>query len=266
MVLVGLPIADLTFSIVGTTMTVSVFDTTQYPLAVGQYINAPGITGLTSIVALGTGTGGVGTYTVDTSQTLASVAGISLYKYYISPAAVNSGASPQTFTITNTNLGNGIEPGTAYYFGIQLTVTCGSTTNVLNSSWASVVTAAPTSGLFPLDGTFPNAPDGLWITSSTTGYLCQSIPAGYADTAVQIWLSKWTNNNNALMGILPGTSKNISVNKVSSVTDPISFLSGPGWVLNSGSGSAGSGTVFHTGFNPWGPSSYYGWHTFSVTV
>jgi hypothetical protein len=39
-------------------------------IAVGQVINALGITPGTTITALGTGTGGIGTYTVNTSQTL----------------------------------------------------------------------------------------------------------------------------------------------------------------------------------------------------
>lgn len=265
-VLVGLVIADATFSIVGTTMTVTSFDTTQYPIAVGQYIYAPGVTGLPMITALGTGTGGAGTYTIDTAQTVASVAGGTMYKYYTTPTAQNSGLSPQTFTISNADLGHGIEPGTTYFFGIQMTVICGSTNTIVSSNWANVTTPNPSSGIYPLDANFPNPPDGLWITSSTTGWLCQNIPSGYTDPTVQMWISKWTHNNNALMGILPGTFKNTAVNKVSQVQDPVNSLNGPGWLLNSGSGSAGSGVTFYLGFNPWGPMNYYGWNYYTVTT
>ena len=60
--------AAFTGSIAGSTLTVS--SVTSGTLAVGQYVQgaAPG----TSITALGTGTGGAGTYTVSISQTVAS--------------------------------------------------------------------------------------------------------------------------------------------------------------------------------------------------
>jgi hypothetical protein len=60
--------ASFTGSISGTTLTVT--SVASGALAVGQYVQgaAPG----TTITALGTGTGGAGTYTVSTSQTLAA--------------------------------------------------------------------------------------------------------------------------------------------------------------------------------------------------
>lgn len=62
-----------TASISGTTMTVSAISSASTPkLAVGQVISANGIIAGTTITALGTGTGGTGTYTVSNSQTLAS--------------------------------------------------------------------------------------------------------------------------------------------------------------------------------------------------
>lgn len=62
--------AVVTADIAGTTMTVSAV--TSGTLAVGQVIEGTGVTAGTKIVALGTGTGGVGTYDVDVSQTVAS--------------------------------------------------------------------------------------------------------------------------------------------------------------------------------------------------
>ena len=62
--------AVVTAAIAGTTMTVSAV--TSRTLAVGQVLTGSGVTGGTTITALGTGTGGTGTYTVDQSQTLAS--------------------------------------------------------------------------------------------------------------------------------------------------------------------------------------------------
>lgn len=59
-----------TASIAGTTMTVTAM--TSGAFAVGQTLSGAGVTGGTTITALGTGTGGTGTYTVSASQTVAS--------------------------------------------------------------------------------------------------------------------------------------------------------------------------------------------------
>ena len=65
------PGAVVTAAITGTTMTVaSVASGTLY---VGQTIQGTGITTQTIITALGTGSGGTGTYTVNNSQTIASI-------------------------------------------------------------------------------------------------------------------------------------------------------------------------------------------------
>lgn len=63
--------AQVTGSISGTTLTVSAF-ASGAPLKVGQILAGAGVTAGTSITARGTGTGGVGTYTVSDSQTVPS--------------------------------------------------------------------------------------------------------------------------------------------------------------------------------------------------
>ena len=60
----------VTGSISGTTLTVTAV--TNGELFVGQIISGSGVTSNTTISALGTGTGGVGTYTVSVSQSVAS--------------------------------------------------------------------------------------------------------------------------------------------------------------------------------------------------
>lgn len=62
----------ITASIAGTTLTVTV--AAAATLQVGDTIAGAGVTGATVITALGTGTGGVGTYTVNNSQTVSSEA------------------------------------------------------------------------------------------------------------------------------------------------------------------------------------------------
>jgi len=62
--------AVVTGAIAGTTLTVSAV--TSGTLYIGQTIQGTGVTANTMITALGTGSGGTGTYTVSTSQTVAS--------------------------------------------------------------------------------------------------------------------------------------------------------------------------------------------------
>lgn len=61
----------LTASVSGTTLTVSALQS-NVVLATGGYISGPGIAPGTYIAAYGTGTGGVGTYTLSSSQNIAS--------------------------------------------------------------------------------------------------------------------------------------------------------------------------------------------------
>lgn len=61
---------EFTGSISGTTLTITAV--ASGALAVGDTISGTGVTAGTTITALGTGTGGVGTYTVSVSQTVAS--------------------------------------------------------------------------------------------------------------------------------------------------------------------------------------------------
>lgn len=63
--------AVFTGAIAGTTLTVS--SVASGTLYVGQTVQGAGVTANTMITALGTGTGGAGTYTVSTSQTIASI-------------------------------------------------------------------------------------------------------------------------------------------------------------------------------------------------
>ena len=67
----GVNVATFSASISTTTMTVT-GSPTGIPIAVGQVVSGSGVTAGTYISALGTGTGGAGTYTVSASQTVGS--------------------------------------------------------------------------------------------------------------------------------------------------------------------------------------------------
>jgi hypothetical protein len=90
--------AVFTGSISGTTLTVT--SVSSGTIAADQALFGVGVTGETVITALGTGTGGVGTYTINLSQTVASTS--------LSSATVGAkvtgtiGASLSTVTITGT--------------------------------------------------------------------------------------------------------------------------------------------------------------------
>ncbi len=64
--------ASGTGSISGTTLTITAAPSLGYQFSVGQTLTGAGVTAGTKIVALGTGVGGLGDYTVSTSQTVAS--------------------------------------------------------------------------------------------------------------------------------------------------------------------------------------------------
>lgn len=78
----------ITAAISGTTLTVSAV--AQGVLKVGSVIAGTGVTAGTTITALGTGTGGTGTYTVSASQTVASRAMTSNVHTFTIPAGVSS--------------------------------------------------------------------------------------------------------------------------------------------------------------------------------
>ena len=89
-VILGVPFEDaavFTASISGTTLDVTAVSSGV--LSIGQRVYATGVTSGTFITALGTATGGTGTYTVGTSQTVSSM-------------TMNSGADNTTLTDGNT--------------------------------------------------------------------------------------------------------------------------------------------------------------------
>ncbi|TAL90911.1 MAG: hypothetical protein EPN62_00820 [Candidimonas sp.] len=96
----------VTGSIAGDVLTVSAV--TSGTILVGQTISGTGVTAGTKIVSLGTGTGGDGTYIVDTAQTVASTA-ITASGGTLTVSAVGSG----TLAVGDALTGAGVTAGTA---------------------------------------------------------------------------------------------------------------------------------------------------------
>lgn len=101
--------ASVTGAIAGTTLTVSAVSSGT--LAVGQQISGTGVTAGTYITALGSGTGGTGTYTVSASQTVSSTtitaAGRDLAVTYDSVAGAFKITSANTDTISTAAYATG---------------------------------------------------------------------------------------------------------------------------------------------------------------
>ena len=94
--------AVVTGSIAGTTLTVSAV--ASGILSIGDVLTGTGVTAGTTITALGTGTGGTGTYTVSASQTVASTQ-ITAASTVLNVTAVASGAVVVGEPISGTNVG-----------------------------------------------------------------------------------------------------------------------------------------------------------------
>jgi hypothetical protein len=93
-----------TGSISGTTLTVTAVSTGT--LIVGQTISGTGVTSGTTITALGTGTGGTGTYTVSVSQTVSSTT-LTNGAYYNSAVTIDGNAvTPKWQSGIAPNAGN----------------------------------------------------------------------------------------------------------------------------------------------------------------
>jgi hypothetical protein len=91
--------AVFTGSISGTTLTVTAV--TNGTIAINQALFGVGVTQETVITALGTGTGGIGTYTINTSQTVAS----SLMNSATAGAVVTGSIAGTTLTVTAVTSG-----------------------------------------------------------------------------------------------------------------------------------------------------------------
>jgi len=101
-----------TASISSTTMTISAV--TSGAVAVGDIVSGSGVVSRTTITALGTGTGGVGTYTVSISQTAASTTisaysnGVGVYTISSAQTVASTTLTAQSSELTITAVTNGV--------------------------------------------------------------------------------------------------------------------------------------------------------------
>ena len=164
--------AVFTGSISGTTLTVA--SVSSGTLAVGQVVFGIGIAQETVITALGTGSGGVGTYTINISQTIA----IEQMNSAASAAIVTGSISSGVNSVTITNQGSGYT-NPIVSFGTLWTATTVVATNAQIYFGSNLYTATTggTTGTVAPTHTSGSAANGsvtlAWVGTPATGTATQ---------------------------------------------------------------------------------------------
>jgi hypothetical protein len=157
-----------TGSISGTTLTVT--GVTSGVIAVGDVISGTGVTANTIIVALGTGTGGLGTYTLDTSQTALSTT-ISTNGYiYNQEVGVDDDVYPMESYISSSDFDIGDGEQFTLIKRIIPDVSFDGSDLTIDPNPGILLTMRPRN--FP-GSSYSNSPIGVVITTNVTNYTDQ---------------------------------------------------------------------------------------------
>jgi hypothetical protein len=162
--------ASFTASIAGTTMTVTAVGSGT--VTVGQLITGTGVTAGTTITALGTGTGGAGTYTVSASQTTASttitVVGQDFYNIPSWAKRITvmfNGVSTNGTSIKQVQLGSGSITTTGYTSSsTTVGTTAGTNTSTTGLAFGSTLAADTVYGIM----TIANVSGNIWVCSHSS--------------------------------------------------------------------------------------------------
>ena len=165
-------------SISGTVLTVS--GTVTGTFAVGQTLFGSGVQDGTVITALGTGSGGLGTYDINNSQTVGSTTISALGIFRDTPLTGGSGTgATANITVSGNKVTNVqiVEPGVDYAIGDSLSATLGGSTN------AVATLGAITGGSNYTNGTYT----GVSLTGGTgTGAQATIVVASNAVSSVTV--------------------------------------------------------------------------------
>ena len=181
--------AVVTGSISGTTLTVTAV--TNGVLAAGSFISGTGVTAGTYITALGTGTGGAGTYTVSAAQTVSSTTITSgdVFKIALFTSSATLSSATTVYSSSNESSGPGYTAGggTLTNLGTSLS----GTTAYLSwdpYTWTSATISA--AGALIYNTSKNNAAVAVLsfgaTYSSTNGNFTITFPANTSSTAVII--------------------------------------------------------------------------------
>ena len=170
--------ASVTASISGTVMTVSAV--TSGALVVGQTIFGSGVTDNTTITSFGTGSGGVGTYNISTSQTVASTAITAIGVFRDTPLTGGSGTgATANIIILNSRIFSVeiVNAGVNYAVGDSLSATFAGSVNGI------ATISAITGGSNYTNGTYTSVP----LTGGTgTGAVGTVVVSGNTVTSVTV--------------------------------------------------------------------------------
>jgi hypothetical protein len=203
------------------TTTLTVGGTITGTFAVGQMISGPNVTAGTYITALGTGTGGAGTYTVSTSQTAASgqinsyrgvnLTASTIYQfdltYFLQKAAGTTSHTVGFGFGGSATLNNIVYGGFAWANGTATTPTSAGTftgwsTAATSVVWTTGLTASGVWIIAKLQGTvsvnaagtfvpsyfLSAAPGGAYTTNAGTYFNIYPVGAAGANTSVGAWV------------------------------------------------------------------------------
>ena len=140
-------------TLAGTTLTVT--SVSSGTLAVGQVITGTGITANTRIIALGTGTGGAGTYTVNISQLVAST-GITANPWVSNGS---TGGATDGVVVSHSHTATVTDPSHTHSSGVSFVTT--------NSGSATGISQASSSGI--LQTAIAANTTGITVSNSTEG-------------------------------------------------------------------------------------------------
>ncbi|WP_258180020.1 hypothetical protein [Burkholderia multivorans] len=270
----GVQGVQLTASISGTTLTVTSASSVlpPYAIEVGQYVYGVGVTPGTMITALGTGTGGTGTYTVNNSQTVSSEYMVASPQYDAS-SAIQIESNPVKFqsgivfgatslvgsdgvtgTATALSLAKGHEiqwyyPGGFAGPSIVSTVSNGSFNTGLNFTNSGLQISGPSGVALAYFSPISSAANYLSFNAATSGN-APNIVANGTDANVKLSLQGQGNAGVAIQGQQAGSNAAAGyVGESPSFTNlgPINLTSGTPVNVASMPLSAGDWDVMCTG-------------------
>ena len=184
-----------TGSIASTTLTITAVTTGK--LRIGSVIAGTGVTAGTTITAYGTGTGGAGTYTVSSAQTVSSttITCGDTFKLALYTSSATLSSATTIYTASNESSGTGYTPGGATLSlttpsAIGGTYLSGTTAYLTfnDYTWASATVSA--AGALLYNSTQGNKAVAVFnfgaTYSSTNGNFTITFPAATSSTAVII--------------------------------------------------------------------------------
>ncbi len=247
--------AIFTGSISGTTLTVTAV--ASGTISINSPLRGPGITNGTYISSLGSGTGGVGTYTVNNSQSVANETMYAAPQYWVR-TYLQLAVAPISPAATGSSTGGTLAAATWYY---KITAVCGKQGESGPSTEVSATTSGSTSSVALTWSVDPRtvAPQSFNIyrnyASGAEYFLCNvGLPAVNA-----AGLYTWTDTGAVAPGAFAQATATVATSSSSGVMTVTAMLSGSiavGMFVNGAGITAGSQKIAPLGTGVGGTGTY----------